>query len=56
MAGTTADRKTNRNKLVECEKGPKFKNEGITWLGTAQVGYSERQCTLDQTERCPRLG
>ena len=38
MAGTTADRKTNRNKLVECEKGPKFKNEGITWLGTAQDG------------------
>ena len=38
MAGQTADRKTDRSKLVECEKGPKLKNKGITWLSTAQDG------------------
>ena len=38
MAGETADRKTNRSKLDQCEKGPKFKNKGITWLSTAQDG------------------
>ena len=36
MAGETAYRKTNNSKLVECEKRPKFKNKGITWLSTAQ--------------------
>ena len=36
MAGETANRMTNRSKLVECERGPKFKNKGITWLITAQ--------------------
>ena len=39
MAGETADRKTDRSKLVEeCEKGPKLKNKDITWLSTAEDG------------------
>ena len=38
MAGEIADRKTNRSKLDNCEKGPKFKSKGITWLSRAQDG------------------
>ena len=56
MAGETAYRKTNNSKLVECEKRPKFKNKGITWLSTAQDGALRKTVHLDQAERCPRLG
>ena len=39
MTGETADRKKkNRSKLVECKKGLKLKNKGITWLSTAHDG------------------
>ena len=38
MTGETADGKKNRSKLVECKKGLKFKNKGITWLSTAHDG------------------
>ena len=38
MEGETADKKTDRCKLVEREKRPKLKNESITWLRIAQDG------------------
>ena len=38
MTGETADGIKNRSKLVECKKGLKFKNKGMTWLSTAHDG------------------
>ena len=53
MAGKTSNRKTNRNKLVESEKGPKFKNKGITWLGTAQDGALRKTVHFGPDRKVP---
>ena len=45
----------NKSKLVECEKEPKFKTRAYPGLAQHRMGHTERHCTLDQAERCPRL-
>ena len=44
MAGENADRKTNRSKLAESEKGPKFEKQGHN-LVEHSTGW-DTQCIL----------
>ena len=54
MAGETADRKTDRSKLVEeCEKGPKLKNKHITWLSIAEDGALRKKVYFGSGRRVP---
>ena len=53
MADETADRKTNRSKLVECEKGLKFKTKGITCLSTAQDGAHRKTVHFGSGRKMP---
>ena len=43
----------NRSKLVDCEKGPKFKNKGTTWLSTAQDGAHRKTVHFGSSRKVP---
>ena len=44
------------NKLVESEKGPKFKNKSITWLSTAQDGANRKTALCIRQKGALRFG